>query len=432
MGNLANKVEHRVEHRADHSVDPSVRRVRRSGWVGAAALSGLLWFGAAWGHAHPESVATHTQSGAGTQELPPIRVPFRGQAGDRTLLRWSAHHRLESTQYTVQRGEGEPSIGTLLPKLESKEERTLQDWVQSVDAERPLRVRRRVQKATLWGKLDFRTEGFEPLEARLESPFTQEGTTVQFTYVPTEGQYGRYYDRNASGERRLKHLRYDLDYQAWRPRGTVGDTWVIPVEALRPMLAPGGEMDYTTQDRTKRVLTRSMRLGFGGSWETLLGSELRDANGKPYLQGAIQVQFEREASSPVGPEAHLTFTYEVRNRVDQTRLAQIGRDRNEQLDGTRIEHAWVDLQSTGQGRLVWDVQSGRVKGLRLDGQVAMQLDLSWQGGDEVSTRELTEYRGNYDVDAFLSKAPEAEEPEPWTVRPGPMPEATPPGGEDPK
>lgn len=191
-------------------------------------------------------------------------------------------------------------------------------------------------------------------------------------------------------------------------------------------------MDYTTQDRTKRVLTRSMRLGFGGSWETLLGSELRDANGEPYLQGAIQVQFEREASSPVGPEAHLTFTYEVRNRLDQTRLAQIGRDRNEQLGGTRIEHALVDLQSTGQGRLVWDVQSGRVKGLRLDGQVAMQLDLSWQGGDEVSTRELTEYRGNYDVDAFFSKAPEAEEPEPWTVRPGPIPEATPPSGDDPK
>ncbi len=375
-----------------------------------AGLFGLTLGAFAWAGTQDEAAPTSPQ------ELPKVSAPFRWKANDRYVLRWNAHHRLQNTLYSLQRGEAEPEWATDLPSLETKEARTFQDWCQAVTSERPLRLRRRVEKGTLWGKLDFPVEGQPPLEVNMESPFTAPETTVQFTYIPEENDYGRYYDRNAGGEHRLQDMRLDLDLADWQPRGPVGTRWTLPVTALRPILSPGGEMHYATAERGKQILTRSLRMGFGGSWEPLLMSA-QNPDGTASLQGTIEVQYERQEDSPVGPEAHLTFRFELRNEVDQKAVALSQRRRMEHLEGMRVQQALVGALAQGQGRVVWDVQRGRFKGLRLDGQATLTMNLAWTKGDEPLTREQTEYRGNFDVDAYLLDAQPGEEPEPWTTQP---------------
>ncbi len=382
-------------------------------WACAALVLGA-W---AWPQ---DGSASQPQAGASAAALPPVSVPFRWQADDRYVLHWDAHHRLEYSLFSIQRGDEEPDWATSLPSLETKEARTFQDWCQSVDSERPLRLRRRVQKGSLWGQLTFSMEGQRPLEVTMESPFTAPETTVQYTYVPEEQDYGRYYDRNAGGEHRLQDLRMDLDFAPWRPRGPVGTEWSLPIDSMRSLLSPGGELHYATAERGKQVLTRSLRMGFGGSWEPLLHNAPLEPGGEPSLKGKIDVLHEREADSPLGPESHLTFTFELQNAVDQSSLAYSARRRMEHLEGMQVQKALVGVVARGQGRLVWDAERGRLKGMKIDGQLTLSMDLEWVKGDEVPTREQTEYRGNFDVNAYLLPAQPGEEPAAWTTRPDPQ------------
>ena len=344
-------------------------------------------------------------------------IPFRWEAGEHYALRWTAEHRLVNSVYSIQTGNEEPIFGTNLPSLETEEKRTLRDWCQAVDAQRPLRLRRNIDKAQLSGKLDFGESVGEPVEVTLESPLTGRETSVQFTYIPKTGEYGRYYDRNAGGEERLRGMRLDLDYAGWKPRGEVGQEWTLPVAELLPVLSPGGAMHYAGGTPEVSILVRSMKLGFGGSWETWFTGK---QNPNAPLRGTIQAKFDRIMESPLGPEAHITFSFELQNSLDQLDTARATRRRVERFDGMNITRAEVGIQAHGTGRIIWDVNQGRVKGIDLDGAETLTLDLQWQKGEEPITTELSEYRGNFEVNAYLLADPDGDEGQSWTVRPDPQ------------
>ncbi|HPF15096.1 MAG: hypothetical protein H6830_03840 [Planctomycetes bacterium] len=338
----------------------------------------------------------------------------RWQANSGMQLQWEATHDLTTTMFVVENEGESPVVSTLLPTLRTRDTRHISDWCEASDADRPLRIRRAMDTAELWGRLESGTDEVPPVEITMRSPLGAPETTVRFDWVPEEALYGKLYDANAAPEELLRGLRLDQDLSAFFPAKQGDADWSIPPAAMLTLLSPGGDLAYQGSEPDKAFLSRTMGLGFGGSLEELVGN--------PMLRGSVTGRWDTQHADASEGEAHVLLDFDLISETDQRDLANRLQLRAERALGMRIEKALVGFRFQGQGRLVWDLERGMVKTYHLEGVETLELFLVTETGDTTRRTEKTSMTGTLSIDALAAPLQKPLATRPWTEKPAADPE----------
>ena len=202
---------------------------------------------------------------------------------------------------------------------------------------------------------------------RAKSPL--EGVGVVYTWVPEEGAWGRYFDALEIEEGALAELRQDLDALAFLPpKGHADRAWSVPSDAVRDLLAPAGELSLEFDATEGGALVRPLRVGLGANLQHALDGRIqgaiearwlepREKDGRRFAVAAVEVKASCAADQSARYRSSLTFT--------------------EFSSGMTVAAAQSDWSFEGTGELVWDLATGHLASLDLEG--TQSYALRWSG-----------------------------------------------------
>jgi len=194
-----------------------------------------------------------------------------------------------------------------------------------------------------------------------------EGSTVLFTWDDAGSTYDTAFEGDKGDKELLVNLDEDLDLRGLLPTSEVakGDTWKLPIEAVKSALHPGGD------------------------------TKLRPESSSGMTGGMDQMSPSEMIGEPTG---EFTGTYDGTREEDGVHLAVIkiaidlksAQDMSSKLDGIKEKMAKnmppgmqvditafdTEIELTAEGELIWNLDSGLVHGLHLSGEVRTIVDVS--------------------------------------------------------
>lgn len=337
-------------------------------WLSTRAQAWALCVGLAWG-APLQDPSPQEAPAAAT-----AAVPLQLQPKSGALLRtWTADHTLALERMELQQGDDEPVVVQARGALTSATRIEARDELRRVANGRVELFTRRLDSAVCSGSLDLTGMDLVGGEVELLSPLV--GTTVRFTWVPEEEQYGRLYEGEDRPVSLLRGLRHDADARVLLPAAAVspGDSWTVAVADFGPLLAPYGDLSFAAEGRFDRNLARSLRVGVGGGLEQVLGG---DAAGEVRVTLA---RIEEQAGTRI---ARLEVAFDLRYSNDTTEFSNRNLSRRERERGAEFQSSRTTLSYVGDGELEFDLGAGLVRRLELDGRqrVSMRIVEAAQSG----------------------------------------------------
>ncbi len=287
-----------------------------------------------------------------------IEITFAPKLGERVEKTWTTEHELRMTGMTRAHGERRrplPARGS----IDSTQIVAVVDEYQGLEAGRPTGLRRSFTRARRLTEVAFSSEMAEdaPLRLRQKSPFR--GASVVFTWIPEEGEYGRYYDTREENEELLARVREDLDARALLPAAAVavGDTWEVAAAELVDILAHGGSYAFEAVEGRDPFLMRALDSGVAGSMDRVFGGS---------QVGGAQVRLESVEDSAEGRIARLSMDVELKLSRDHTDTIEESKSTRERAEGIDYEDVHVTLDLVGKGELRWNLDRGAAQGLSLE------------------------------------------------------------------
>jgi len=298
----------------------------------------------------------------------PTSLTFSPAQGSVIQKTWITGHQLyvDSFFHTVD-GKREP----VEMRVGITTERILQvvDEYQETSAGRPLRLRRTYKQIEQVTTLSPLVADFEPSRTEQTTPLL--GSSVVFTWVEDEKDYGRYYDAEEGDESWLPGLTEDMDFRMLLPEGPVslGQTWKLEARQLRDLLANGGDLHFQSDKSMDRMLVRTLGTGVGGGLHRLFeGSS----------QGDVTVTLEALSEEV----AVLKLLLEkVRFVTDLGAYAEAHRLKRELASGHEDTTGRLFLELTGSGELIWDRREGRARRFELVATETVSLRIKTTIGD---------------------------------------------------
>jgi hypothetical protein len=218
---------------------------------------------------------------------------------------------------------------------------------------------------------------------RGKSPF--EGLSVLFTWVPSEKEYGKFYDALEGDESYLPELSEDLDMLSLLPGKEVspGDEWTIDPASLVDWVAPGGQIPMNFDRSKGDRFARTLNLGVGGGLTMVFGGDVK---------GKVRARYESREQKGEASLAVIALDVDVETDRDQTRAGRNMLSADELLDGVSVQHSGVKWKAELQGKARWNLTLNRVESFELVGreEVAYELRLAMrQGGRSVQNMSLS-------------------------------------------
>lgn len=286
-------------------------------------------------------------------------VQFAPTSGETLRRTFVATHDLVLEGFKQTLADGEPVQLPGGARFVSKQRLVFDDEVGEVRDARPLSLRRRYVALESSGDLaPPEVEGV--IRATASSPLV--GASVLYTWVPEEGDYGRFYDAREESEDLLPGTAVDPFLAQLAPPAdgaAAPASWVVPAGELMGLLAPGGDLGFSPgEDREGRRMARTMVNGVGGGLETAFagaaegeltvtrGDLEEDEGGREWLVHKLSLSGRWRAN--------------VTERLNDTLLGR------EQEQGSSFEHGTLTLGLSGNGRLLIDPTTGRPGRLELE------------------------------------------------------------------
>jgi hypothetical protein len=210
-----------------------------------------------------------------------------------------------------------------------------------------------------------------------------EGTTVAFDWDEEDETYGATFPDGDGDEELLVDLREDMDLAGFLPSGDVaeGDSWSIEPEAVRALLAPGGNL------KLKPV---------GDLGDMSASGQFSQSDLIGELEGKFQATFGGTREEGDAQVAVIRLDLEVRSARDLSAMASelAGMMSSKLPPNMEVEVSALDVEYEleAEGELLWDVQAGLVHALHLSGQMRQIVDttMTMKQGTKSQTMETSQ------------------------------------------
>ena len=223
-----------------------------------------------------------------------------------------------------------------------------------------------------------------PIEEELEMASELEGKSVVFTWDGDEEAYVAAFAEEGADEDLLEDLREDLDLSGFLPTEEMaeGESWSIDAEAVRSLLAPGGDLKLRPDGPAGQ---------FGGSNQFSQNDLIGELDGK--FQATFAGVRDGEEGAKV---AVIKLDLQAHSARDMSSLLE---DLGEQMQSNLPEGMEVDFTSLdgeyefdAEGELLWDLGTGLVHGLSLSGQMRQIVDtaMTMKMGSNSSSMETSQ------------------------------------------
>jgi hypothetical protein len=314
------------------------------------------------------AVAPNAALTPGTQGAPE-RLRFAPAAGIVLARNLYISHELvlESMGQTLDGGPFRPE--RIAGSISTWHKVTVDDELLAVADGRPTRLKRTFTDLGGGGKLRFGPEAgprSREEDAVLTSPMS--GRTIELLWIPEESSWSRCWSQLEADEVWLAGLEGDCDLLELLPPNevSVGQTWEIPLSAVRSMLAPGGNTLITP--RTRNVFSRTVEIGVGGDFSELLG---------PDLSGSLRARLAEVREEGGSRLARIELVLEgLHGIADRTELWRTSMPIEEKREKARLIGAFLEHSLDAQGELVWDLTAARARSLELNGRERFVTTLS--------------------------------------------------------
>lgn len=304
------------------------------------------------------SVGLALTSGLGSPVQDSVAIHFAPAEGVVVKKRWVQEHNLTLQLLSSQQGSEPPVVVPLQGRLESKQIlETTDDYVSSAD-NRPTRLRRTFDELAVAGTM-LLNNGEAEFERMAELNSKLKGLGVQYTWVPEDQDYGKFYFAKDGREGDLAKLGGDLDLLCVLPKGdvAVGSSWSVDPALLVNLVAPCGETRLRPGERMDLGLARGMRNGMGGGLESAFGGRTARASFTVTLKEVREEQGERIAV------LELVFRGNFLNERTDFRVEDVLP--REAVRGARYDRRQIALELDGKGKVYWSLDQGRALSMDL-------------------------------------------------------------------
>ena len=350
----------------------AMKHKRNISWTAALVVPALVAFSPRANDVsfHPESSSTLTKTFQNTSDttLDEMTMVQNGQEIDASMfgLEMSA-----TTNYTVTVTDEYSSVadGVATKLIRTYDEIDLQSSVSSSNA--------------MMGESNMEMTGTSELT----------GVRVQFSWDDDAGEYAVSFPEGEEGdEELLEGLDQNMDLAGLLPEGevSVGDTWSIDPQGLRPTFAPGGavKVDVEMPDAEEDM----MGMGNQPTPDQFIGDFEGDVTGE--LVGM------REEGGVNVAVIKLSIDVSSNKDVSEAAADMMGDAMEEQGIEMELESMDSEFSFEGEGELLWNVQAGVIYSLEFSGESSQVMDMAMTvnaQGQEMDFEQSMTLSGSYSV-----------------------------------
>jgi hypothetical protein len=215
-----------------------------------------------------------------------------------------------------------------------------------------------------------------------------DGLSVVFTWDEEASDYTVTFAEESKGDAELLEGQLvDSDLRALLPSGDVaeGATWSFEPQALKTLFMPGGDLHWETEgmDEADMAEFEEMMSKFTDRGMEALEA-LLDGEGTATYVGTKEIEGRR--AGVVQLQASVSSTADLasllQDIIDEA-MAEAG-DEVPADASVSVETADLSLDTTAEGELHWDLESGTLLGLTMtsDAELAVDLSIAAEGGGE--------------------------------------------------
>jgi len=208
-----------------------------------------------------------------------------------------------------------------------------------------------------------------------------EGATVVFTWDEGSSSYDAAFDGAGKNDKALlENLDEDLDLRGLLPTAEVakGDTWKLPIDAVKATFHPGGDIKLRPESGAAPAggmdqMSPSEMIGDPTGEFTGTYGGTRDEDG--VRVAVIQIKIDLKSAQ------------DMAGKLDSVKSKMAERlPPGVQVDVTAFD---TEIELTAEGELLWNMESGLVHGVHLSGEVRTIVDVSMNMtmGDRAQTME---------------------------------------------
>ncbi|MFT7677777.1 MAG: hypothetical protein ACI8QC_001762 [Planctomycetota bacterium] len=294
-------------------------------------------------------------AGFGAPVQDTVELRFAPAEGQVVKKQWVQEHKLNLETLSSQIGTDAPVTVPMQGVLQSKQVlSTTDDYVRSMD-NRPARLRRSFDQISIEGVMTLKADGTE-FERKATLTSKLQGFGVQYSWVPEDQEYGKFYYAKESREEYLANLGEGFDMRCVLPEGpvAVGSSWQVDPAGLSSLVAPCGDVRLRAGERMDQGLARGMRNGMGGGLEMAFGGRTARAaftvTLKEIREGGVAV---------LSLSFRGSFLNEDREFMTEDVLPR------EAVRGAVFDRSQITLDLEGRGEVLWSLEQGRALSMTL-------------------------------------------------------------------
>lgn len=247
------------------------------------------------------------------------------------------------------------------------------DQLREVEAGRPRVLRRFYDEARLEARAEVSGGRQQTRGVDFSGKSAFQGQSVVFTWVPGDGEYGRYYDGLEGFEERLAGLDEDLGARSLLPAEgvTEGASWELPPAALRGLFGAGGDLAYEFEAVKDPLISRSMTMGVGANLSRVFGGE---ETGTVKARWVRTEELEGHSLAVLELELDVQLSKELRDLANELRAV------NERASGQEATSSLLTITLKGGGTVRWDLGEGCLfdtQELRADQRLVFNKKVAW-------------------------------------------------------